>query len=228
MPFALFFAGLATFAAIGVAGASVIERYLAVPALALMIFAAVALGGWTMLRSSHVRTGWMAGAALIVILGVAYTVTHLNLTQFDNELRFRGQAHQDLTTVLENPAVQAGLKCGPLTGPNHKIVPDSRWIAGLGDGQVLAREWVQRVEQQQADARAGKLDGKGHPVKYPPQHDLALAQSTQKGVAIVVTSRFAIFKHAWSDATDDPINQVPPAGFTRTATSRFYAAYVRC
>ncbi len=223
MPFALLFAGLATFVAIGVAGASVIERYLAVPALALMIFAAVALGGWTMLARGAVRTAWMAAAGLIVVAGIAYTATHLNLSRFDNELRFRGQAHQDLTAVLEDPRVQAGLKCGPLTGPNHKIVPDSRWIAGLGDGKVLAREWVQRIEQQEADAAAGKPGA-----KHPPAKDLALARSVGKGVAIVVTSRFAIFKHAWSDASDDPINQVPPAGFTRTATSRFYAAYVRC
>ena len=43
---------------IGVAGASVIERYLAVAALALLVFAAVALGGWTMLRPGRLRTAW--------------------------------------------------------------------------------------------------------------------------------------------------------------------------
>ena len=47
-------------------------------------------------------------------------------------------------------------------------------------------------------------------------------------MAIVVTSRFAIFKHAWTDADDDAPIQVPPAGFERVTTSRFYAAYVRC
>ena len=46
--------------------------------------------------------------------------------------------------------------------------------------------------------------------------------------AIVVTSRFAIFKHAWTDANDDAPIQVPPAGFKRVKTTRFYAAYVRC
>ena len=49
-----------------------------------------------------------------------------------------------------------------------------------------------------------------------------------KGVAIVVTSRFAIFKHAWTDASDDARIQVPPAGFERVKTTRFYAAYVSC
>src|SRR3954468_5636145 len=64
-------AGVATFLAIGVAGASVIERYLAVPALALMVLAAVAIGGWTMLLPGWVRNVWMAAALLIVLGGIA-------------------------------------------------------------------------------------------------------------------------------------------------------------
>ena len=205
MPFVLLFAGLATFIAIGIAGASVIERYLAVPALALMVLAAVAVGGWTMLLPSRVRTAWMVGALVIVLLGAGYTATRLNFTRFESELRFRGQAHDDLTAVLDDPKVKAGLRCGPLTGPNHKIVPDARWIAGLGDGDVWARAQSFREPD---DSR------------YEPMQE--------KGVAIVVTSRFAIFKHAWSDPADDPRVQVPPPGFERVKTSRFYAAYVRC
>ena len=110
MPLVLLLAGLATFVAIGVAGASVIERYLAVPALALMVFAAVAIGGWTMLLPSRIRTAWMIGATVIVLAGVAFTATRLNLSRFDNELRFRGQAHADLTEVLYDPRVKAGLQ----------------------------------------------------------------------------------------------------------------------
>jgi hypothetical protein len=228
MPIVVLASGLVTFIAIGVAGASVIERYLAVPALALMVLAAVAIGGWTMLVPGWVRTGWMVGAIVIVILGVGFTATRLNLARFDNELRFRGQAHEDLTAVLSDPKVKAGLRCGPLTGPNHKIVPDARWIAGTTEGTVLAREWVDRIERQQRDADAGVIR-KGEPVQPPDPEDLALARSThQGGVAIVVTSRFAIFKHAWSDRADNPLIQVPPPGFERVKTSRFYAAYVRC
>ena len=35
---------------VGVAGLSVIDRYLLVPSLCVMIFAAVFIAGWTMLR----------------------------------------------------------------------------------------------------------------------------------------------------------------------------------
>jgi hypothetical protein len=228
MPIVLLAAGLGTFIAIGVAGASVIERYLAVPALALMVLAAVAIAGWSMLVGGWVRTVWMIGAAGIVVFGVVFTATRLNLSRFDNELRFRGQAHHDLNEVLDDPRVRAGLKCGPLTGPNHKIVPDSRWIAGLGDGRVLAREWVGRIEQQERDADAGRTrDGKQ--IRHPDPDDLTRARLSHRGgVAIVVTSRFAIFKHAWTDASDDARIQLPPPGFERVKTTRFYAAYVRC
>ena len=54
------------------------------------------------------------------------------------------------------------------------------------------------------------------------------ARQPRKGVAIVVTSRFAIFNQAWTSPSDDPRIQLPPPGFTRVLTSPFYAAYVRC
>ena len=45
--------GLGTFVLVGLAGLSVIDRYLLVPSLVVMVFAAVALGGWTMLRAGR-------------------------------------------------------------------------------------------------------------------------------------------------------------------------------
>ena len=123
MPLVLLAAGLGTFVAIAVAGASVIDRYLAVPALALMVFAAVAVGGWTMLVPSRVRTAWMLGAAVIVILGAAYTATHLNLSRFDNELRFRGQAHDDLTRGPARPQGQGRAALRAADGPQPQDRP---------------------------------------------------------------------------------------------------------
>ena len=47
-------------------------------------------------------------------------------------------------------------------------------------------------------------------------------------MAIYVTSRFAMFKQAFTSPTDAARIQLPPPGFQRVATSRFFAAYVSC
>jgi hypothetical protein len=197
VPLALLVAGIVTFVLIGIAGASAIERYLAVAAVALLVFAGASLGGFTMLEPGGVRRAWGAAAAAAVLFGIVFTALHLNLNRFDAELSFRGEAHDDLVRVLGDPRVQAGLKCGPLTLPNHKLVPDSRWIADLPDDRVIAR----------ADPKA----------KQP-----------RKGVGIYVTSRFALFKQAFTSPSDSVLIQVPRPGFERVKVGRFYTAYVKC
>jgi hypothetical protein len=145
----------------------------------------------------RLRGWWLAAAASLFVFGIVFTALHLNLAKFDAELTFRGQAHTDLERVLADPRVKAGLRCGPLTLPNHKLVPDSRWIAGLPAEQVIAR----------ANPKARK---------------------PRTGVALFVTSRFAIFKQALTSPTDSVLVEVPPPGFQRVRVSRFYSAYVAC
>jgi hypothetical protein len=197
-PLALLTAGIVTFVLIGIAGASAIERYLAVAAVALLVFAAVTFGGFTLLEEGRLRRGWTVASILLLVGGVAWTAFHLNLNRFDAELSFRGAAHDDLAKVLRDPEVRKGLRCGPLTLPNHKLVPDSRWIADLPYERVRAR----------ADP------------KLEPQ--------PRKGVGIYVTSRFALFKHALSSPSDSVLVQVPPPGFERVKVTRYYTAYVSC
>jgi hypothetical protein len=197
MPVVLLVSSLGTFVLIGIAGLSVIERYLIVGALALLVFAAVTVGGWTMLRpGTWVRRAWVAVAVALVVYGVVFTAVRVNLTRFENELGFRGEAHTALQSVLRDPQVKAGLRCGPLTLPNHKLVPDSRWILEAPYDRVLTR----------ADGDVRQT----------------------RGVAIYVTSRFALFKHALTDPADGALVQVPPPGWRRVALSEFYAAYVHC
>jgi hypothetical protein len=198
MPLALFFAGVGTFAMVGVAGLSVIDRYLLVPSLCVMVFAAVFIAGWTMLcEGTWWRRIWMAGAAALVTFGIVFTVTSVNLNQLDNELRFRGDAHQALEQVLNAPAVAPALRCGPVYVPNHKLIPDVRWILDRSKSGVLAR----------SSAAVGE---------------------PRRGVVILVHSRIALFKQALVTAADDPVDNLPPAGFTRAASSQHYAAYVSC
>jgi Dolichyl-phosphate-mannose-protein mannosyltransferase len=198
MPLALLVAGLGTFGLVGLAGLSVIDRYLLVPSLMVMIFAAVALAGWTMLRPGRLRKGWMAAAAVLVIYGVAFTAARVNFSSFDHELTFRGASHASLERVLADPQVRRGMACGPISVPNHKLIPDVRWIAGGSVDDVLARS---------DPAAAGRLD---------------------RGVALMVTDRTALLRQALVEPGDDPLTSVPPPGFVRVATTKHYGAYVRC
>jgi hypothetical protein len=198
MPLALFAAGVGTFAMVGVAGLSVIDRYLLVPSLCVMVFAAVFVAGWTMLREASAwRRLWALGSTALVVFGVVFTVTRVNLVQIRNELRFRGDAHAALEQVLSAPAVVSALRCGPVYVPNHKLIPDVRWILDRPRSGVLAR----------SSAKVGK---------------------PRRGVAILVHTRTALFKQALVTADDDPADSLPPARFTRAATSSYYAAYVHC
>jgi hypothetical protein len=140
VPAAVFAAGLLTFVAIGLAGLSVIDRYLLVPSLMVMLLAAFTLAGWSVLPpGSRLRTLWQVGAVLAILYGAFFTVTRVNFNVFHNELSLRGSSHAALRQALALPAVEQGRRCGPVTTPNHKLVPDVRWVLGAGVGDVLAR-----------------------------------------------------------------------------------------
>ncbi len=199
MPVVLLVIGLATFGMVGLAGLSIIDRYLLVPSLIVMVFASVLIAGWTMLEPGPLRRGWATLAGLVVLAGLAFTVTHVNLGRFDAELAFRGEYRTALHRVLADPAVRDARGCGPVSVPNHKLIPDVRWVADLPVDRVVARS--------------------------NPRH---AARAARGGVALYVSGRFAIFHQALVSPADDPLDEVPPAGWLRAATSRYYGAYVRC
>jgi hypothetical protein len=201
MPVALLVIGLGTFVLVGIAGLSVIDRYLLVPSLIVMILAGVALGGWTMLRTGALRWGWAAASAALVVYGVVYTATHVHLSSFTNELVFRGDSHASLRALLDNPKVRAARRCGPISTPNHKLIPDSRWILNASADEVIAR----------SDAtQRGRI---------------------RRGVAIYAVNRTALLRSSFTDGDEsaqDTFNSIPMPGFTRLAVTPYYSAYVRC
>src|SRR3954462_13453690 len=201
LPAVLFLSGVATFVAVAIAGLSVIQRYLLVPSLMVMVFCGVALAGWTMLRrGSRLRLAWLLGAAALVVFGIVFTALRVNVAKLDSELRFRGDAHHALVGVMHQPAVRAGLRCGGVSVPTHKLIPDVRWVADLGAGRVGARSDPSRSAQK----------------------------ASRRGVALVVVGRGALTRQVFVDQTVDPLVNLPPAGFRRAPTSSYYAAYVRC
>jgi hypothetical protein len=199
MPLALFCAGMGTFAAVGLAGLSVIARYLLVPSLMVMLLAGVAIAGWTMLNpGTWTRRVWIAGAVCIVLGGVVFTATRVNPARLENELTFRGEWRASLEQVLEAPDVRAALSCGPVSVPNHKLIPDVRWILDLPPGQVVARSDPQS---------AGRYD---------------------RGVSVLVHGRQAVFSQALPDESSEVRHNLPLPGYERAAVSPYYGAYVNC
>jgi hypothetical protein len=198
LPLALFGGGALTFVAIGLAGLSVIDRYLLVPSLVVMVFAAFGLAGWSVLEPGHrARRPWQVLAVLAVAYGAFFTATRVNFSVFDNELRLRGASHESLERLIAQPAFQRGLECGVVSVPNHKLVPDVRWL--LGGATVT--EVVPRADD---------------------------APDPSQGVAMVVSERAALLRQALVEDGDDPADALPPAGFAWAAAASHHAAYTRC
>jgi hypothetical protein len=198
------------FLAEGAAGASVIDRYLMGAATVLLIFCAVAIGGWAMLEpGGWLRRAWMVGAAALVLFGAVLAATTLSLSSLRTTLAYHEDFHEGLAVALANPAVKAELKRCPLVSlPDNKLIPDARWILdSTGQRDIVARS------QARADA------DKGAP---------ALENRIRAGSVAVYPLGSAVFFEAIVDVGDDPRDQVPLAHFKRIFTSRYYAVYGNC
>jgi hypothetical protein len=201
---------LGVFVLEGAAGASVIDRYLMGAAIMLVLFCAVAIGGWAMLEpGTWMRRVWMAGAALLVIYGATSAATTLNLTSLRNTLAYHEDFHKGLAVALHDPAVERELKhCPLLTLPNNKLIPDARWILDTrNQHDIVARS------QARADVAKGSH---------------ALENRIKRGSIAVFPLGSAVFYEAIVDVGDDARDQIPQDGYHRIFTSRYYAIYGNC
>ena len=140
VPLVLAVAGVVTFVGTGLAGLSILPRYLTVPAVALCVFGGYALAGFTTLEPGRLRDLWkrasIAGAALgAVVLAVLAP----SLGNVREEVRFIRTSHDALVELLDRPQVQEARRCGPVTFPNYRLVPDARWHLDAPAGDVGAR-----------------------------------------------------------------------------------------
>jgi hypothetical protein len=201
---------LFVFVAEGAAGASVVDRYMIGAAVVMLVFCAVAVGGWSMLeRGTALRRVWMFAAALLVLYGGASAATTLSLSSLRTTLADHENFHEGLVAALHSHAVSAQLKrCPLLTLPNNKLIPDARWILdSTGQHDIVARS------QASADVLVGANQ---------------LENRIRRGSVAVYPLGEAVFVEAIVDVGDDPRDQVPLAGFKRVYTSRYYAVYANC
>jgi len=201
---------LGVFVAEGAAGASVIDRYLLGAATVMLLFCAVALGGWSMLRpGSALRRLWMLAAAALLIYGFSAAASTVNLSSLRTTLAYHEDFHKGLAVALANRSVKSELRrCPLLSLPNNKLIPDARWILDTaGQHNIVARS------QARADAAKG-----AH----------ALQRRLRAGSVAVFPLGAAVFFEAIVDVGDDPRDQVPQTGYRRIYTSRYYAIYANC
>jgi 4-amino-4-deoxy-L-arabinose transferase-like glycosyltransferase len=146
VPAALFACGVATFVGTGILGLSIIPRYLTVPAVALCLFAGHALAGFTTLPSAHpLRRRWARASGTAAVLGVAVlAILAPSLGRITDELSFLRATHDSLVALVDDPRVRTAMRCGPVTFPNYRLVPDSRWHLDAPRSAVGARSALRR------------------------------------------------------------------------------------
>ena len=204
VPAVLLVWGVGTFLLVSLRGFSVINRYVIVGALALMLFAAFAIAGFSRLPRGHRAIApWAIGSGILVLGGLVYTLSIFNPAYVNRELKLRDTVRQDLEAVLASPRVKAAAACGPISVPNHKLLADVRWIADRDVDGVVARTDPKQTARQ----RAG-------------------------GVGLYLHSGTVFLKHPaygpFDQTEDSPLIQVPPPGFERVRVGRYFSAYVRC
>ena len=200
LPSFLFVFGIVTFLALSIRGFAVIDRYLVVSALALTLFAAFALGGFSVVHG-RARSVWAVGSAAVVLLGTAWTAANFSASHIRWELRSRQVVHGDMLALLGDPQVVAARRCGPVTVPNHKLVPDIRYLLDASADEVLPRTRMRDYGRE------------------------------SRGVAIYVVGRRFLEHPAYGpfdQLNDSPLIQVPGEKFTLAASGRYLAAYVSC
>jgi len=141
VPVVLVAAGVGSFAAVALLGLSILPRYLTVPSVAASPFAGYALAGFASLAAAApARRTWRRlslAAAAVGLAGLALAAP--SPAAIRAELRLLRDTRASLVALLDRPAVRAGLRCGPLTFPTYRLVPDARWHLRAGVDEVGAR-----------------------------------------------------------------------------------------
>jgi len=199
VPLVLLVAGVVTFVGTGLAGLSILPRYLTVPVVALCLFAGYAVAGFTTLPDGHPwRARWRNGALCAVAIGATFLVVQLpSFGRLADELTFVQGINRDLEALLAAPAVAQAGACGPLSLPNYRLVPDARWLLDAPAQDVVARS------------------------AFPPGGRPA------RGVAIFYVGERPLERYGFADGADRLAN-VPGPGFTPLERRGGLRAYVSC
>lgn len=197
IPLALLGAGALTFVVIGIAGLSLIPRYLTVPAVALCVLAGYAVMGFVALEPGAERTRWRRAAVGALVVGVAFLVVKAgSFGALRSELRFIERTHDEVAALVAQPLVRDRLRCGPLTFPTYRLVPDARWQLDADADEVRTRAGtggtlrspggvaVYIVGDEKFERRFGRADGVSRATNRPPRGEPVLRTGPFAGYAV--------------------------------------------
>jgi hypothetical protein len=197
VPAALAVLGGVAFVAIGIAGLSLLGRYLFLPAAMLCIFFGFATLGWIGRPLEGAWRAWVGGAVVLLIAFAGSTVSHQTdrLDRLRDGIQLRGAIQDDLRELARADGAAPLLEhCAPVYVPNHRAVPILAWY----------------VDRDPADFRSAQLE--------PPRRGVYVAPQTK-----VVEEKF-ILDPRDPKRFDVPRQ---PAGFRPVAANDSWALYER-
>lgn len=178
VPAVLVVATCFSYGVIATGGLATVYRYLLLAALGWMVFAAYAVAGFDGLdRASPWRARWAAAAVVMLAGAAAFTVLTVNPEKVTAELDQRRGLRTELDGLLAEPAVRAALRCGPITVPNHKLIPEVRWLTELPEGRVRARS-----DRSRPPARSGVAIVIDSSVERRPALNVAEVRADGRGI----------------------------------------------
>lgn len=205
VPLATFVAGLAGFVVVGAAGLPLLQRYIQLAALMLCVFAGVAIGRALAVARSARFSGPVraAGAAALIaasLVAGGYAVSKVSsFARLARGVVNEARWHRQGAELVTGRSVAPYLRCGPVTLPSYRFVPELTISGGFARGKVLSR--------------AESFGGAGQ---------------QRTGVAIVVEgSRAARRRLAWAPGVARSSNR-PPVGFAVVDRRGPLVAYGRC
>jgi hypothetical protein len=159
LPAALAVLGGLAFVAIGIAGLSLLGRYLFLPAAMLCIFFGFAALGWIGRPLDGPWRAWVGGAAVLLVAFAGSSASHQTdrLDGLRDGIQLRGEIQDDLRDLTRVDAAEAAFQqCDPVYVPNHRAVPILAWY----------------LDRDPADFRSAQLEAPRRGLYVAPQTDV--------------------------------------------------------
>jgi hypothetical protein len=131
------------FVIIGLAGLSLLGRYLLLPAAMLAIFFGFASLWWLDLPRGPARRRWTIAGAVLLVAFFGSTATHQRdkLESLRDGIQLRGRIQDDLRDLArDQPSASLLERCGPIYVPNHRPVPVLAYYLDRDPDQIVSAQ----------------------------------------------------------------------------------------